>query len=400
MKMMMLSSSSMPVVILVVFSAAVAHGFVQPLQTYKPSMTSLMRKRTFDMFILSSSDNDDDDYDESINPDDLGDWRTFRMNLANTDISSTSTSSIDGIELEETNEVSPSSSSIIATTSKKAERPKSVSKRNEQLLSAQNSVLAEEYRTGVWAHESAIPEVGGLVCRMPLEAEIYHNSNSHIHRKLQSLLESNDDYNTDYESSIPDSLKSSASTGGAASASSVSTSKSSGIIERSIGDSSASNNNDDDENDDISSSFSASAAKTVFWYRNAEKLLKRELVTIMSSANPNGRINPGDLREESLELLQLYMDHQNTWQEVCLVIEKDERTGCSKTITINRPMAFKLSESLGRLVLYGAAYNQVSTSETQSLVKFLSVFENECGVYVGGPDDMDKPAVMIHGIDE
>ena len=63
-------------------------------------------------------------------------------------------------------------------------------------------------------------------------------------------------------------------------------------------------------------------------------------------------------------------------------------------------MAFKLSESLGRLVLYGAAYNQVSTSETQSLVKFLSVFENECGVYVGGPDDMDKPAVMIHGIDE
>ena len=121
----------------------------------------------------------------------------------------------------------------------------------------------------------------------------------------------------------------------------------------------------------------------------------------MSSANPNGRINPGDLGEDSLELLQLYMDHQNTWQEVCLVIEKDEKTGCSKTITINRPMAFKLSKSLGRLVLYGAAYNdQVSTSETQSLVKFLSVFENECGVYVGGPDDMDKPAVMIHGIDE
>lgn len=42
----------------------------------------------------SSSDNDDD---ESINPDDLGDWRAFRMNLANTDVSATSTSSSWGV---------------------------------------------------------------------------------------------------------------------------------------------------------------------------------------------------------------------------------------------------------------------------------------------------------------
>ena len=79
-------------------------------------------------------------------------------------------------------------------------------------------------------------------------------------------------------------------------------------------------------------------------------------------------------------------------------------------MAINRPMAFKLSESLGRLVLLGASYqaegfgpmvnSQESDGiETQNIVKFLSVFENECGVYVGGPDDMDKPAQMIHGID-
>ena len=37
------------------------------------------------------------------------------------------------------------------------------------LLSSQNSVLAEEYLSGVWAHESSIIEVGGLVCRMPLD---------------------------------------------------------------------------------------------------------------------------------------------------------------------------------------------------------------------------------------
>jgi hypothetical protein len=51
---------------------------------------------------------------------------------------------------------------------------KSVSKRNKELLSTQNVALAEEYsRGGVWAHESGVLEVGGLVCRMPLEGEIY-----------------------------------------------------------------------------------------------------------------------------------------------------------------------------------------------------------------------------------
>jgi hypothetical protein len=41
------------------------------------------------------------------------------------------------------------------------------------------------------------------------------------------------------------------------------------------------------------------------------------------------------------------MDHQNAWQEVCLVIERDERTGRSVTVTINRPMAFKFSSGGG-----------------------------------------------------
>ncbi len=53
-------------------------------------------------------------------------------------------------------------------------RPKSISKRNEELLSTQNVALAEKYSCGgAWAHESAVPEIGGLVCLMPLKAEIY-----------------------------------------------------------------------------------------------------------------------------------------------------------------------------------------------------------------------------------
>ena len=157
---------------------------------------------------------------------------------------------------------------------------------------------------------------------------------------------------------------------------------------------------DDADDDADPPSFSALAANTVFWYRGAERLLRRELASIMSRATPDGRLDPSSLGPESLELLRVYMDHQNAWQEVCLVIDRDERTGRSVTVTINRPMAFKLSRSLGRLVLLGPGEGSVGVRDTQNLVKFLSAFEGSCGVYLGGPDDMDKPAVMIHGVRE
>jgi hypothetical protein len=98
----------------------------------------------------------------------------------------------------------------------------------------------------------------------------------------------------------------------------------------------------EDKNADLPS-FSALANRTVFWYRGAERLLQWELAAIISKVSSNSRIDPNSLSLESLELLQLCMDHQNAWQEVCLVIELDERTGWSVTVTINRPMAFKLS---------------------------------------------------------
>lgn len=73
------------------------------------------------------------------------------MNLINsvdTPTISEGVSSIDGIELTQ--------SSTTAVSTKKKERPKSVSRRNEEVLMAQNEDLGEEYLKGVWAHESAI----------------------------------------------------------------------------------------------------------------------------------------------------------------------------------------------------------------------------------------------------
>jgi hypothetical protein len=297
-------------------------------------------------------------------------------------------------------------------------RPKSVSKKNEKLLAAQNAALAEEYFHGVWAHESAIPEVGGLVCRLPLEAEIYKcPAGSVMHDKLTSFLKSDEYGRMEEESNMMSSstsLSSSASTGGASAAAATSSS--------SVKTTSNDNNNDDDDDDDISTSFSILAANTIYWYRGAERLLRQELANIMSTANPDGRIDPTKLSLDNLDLLQKYMDHQNSWQSVCLVTDRNEKIGYSKTITINRPMAFKLSRNLGMLVLFGVQKaERISRSgggnsmgflqpelvgsksnsngiETQSLVKFLSAFENQCGVYMGGPDGMNEPAELIHGI--
>lgn len=140
-------------------------------------------------FMTSSSDTDhnNDDDDEEIDPNSLGDWRQFRMNLANSGFSSPSSTSfeddatsnssissvmsIDGINLGDDNTSFSSSrttsslekegegSSSSSSSSMKTSRPKSVSKRNEELLRGQNEALAEEYLNGVWAHESAVVSV-------------------------------------------------------------------------------------------------------------------------------------------------------------------------------------------------------------------------------------------------
>ncbi|KAL3799135.1 hypothetical protein HJC23_002263 [Cyclotella cryptica] len=298
------------------------------------------------------------DEDEEIDPNSLGDWRTFRMNLvtASSSIGVTpDVTSIDGITLEDEETSSSSNSGKISMKSATVSRPKSVSKRNEEILMAQNELLGEEYLKGAWAHESAVPEVGGLVCRMPLEAEL-NNPSSILYKRLQSFLESENYRSTNKKSSA---------------------------------------------------SLSPLAAKTAFWYRGAEQLLKNDLEDISMMANENGKIEVEKLGRTSLELLQLYIDYQQTWQHVCLVVEKDDLVGTAKTIAINRPMAFKLSESLGRLVLLGAFLatggvekRERTGVETQLLVKFLAAFENECGVYVGGPHKMEEPATMIHGISD
>jgi hypothetical protein len=66
---------------------------------------------------LAAEDDDEDDY---IDTDSLGDWRNFRKSLTMT-----------------------------------AEKPRPVSKENEELLASQNQQLFQEYKSGAWAHETS-----------------------------------------------------------------------------------------------------------------------------------------------------------------------------------------------------------------------------------------------------
>lgn len=135
------------------------------------------------------------------------------------------------------------------------------------------------------------------------------------------------------------------------------------------------------------------------WYARAKRMIEEEMKSIAGKADEQGQIDATRLGDDSSELLSLYLDNQETWQEVCLVL--DHNGGKAKTLVLNRPMAFKLTENLGKLVLNGAFSrkgNDMKLVERRDTMRFMMAFSSECAVYVGGPDDQGEPAIMIHGI--
>jgi len=258
----------------------------------------------------SNSNKQDDEYIDSEN---LGDWRTFRMNLAETGV---------------------------PTDKKQKDIPrKSVSKENEAVLRSQSKLLFDEYETGVWSHQISLPEIGALTLRMPLEVEIYRNS-----KQNNSIRNTN---NNKFTMEI----------------------------------------NDND--------------KVRVWYRKAHKMAEQELNDIGTKAE-NGQIDATKLSDRARQFLEIYLDNQETWQEVCLVLEQNPNDGTATSLVLNRPMAFKVSQNLASLILHGSVVTnkQYVSTDIPQLEKFMEAFGQECAVYIGGPDDQDKPAILIHGFPE
>ncbi len=322
-----------------------------PASFVSASTASLCRSRMGQLRMSQNNNDDDDDDDEYIEDSDLGDWRSFRKTLVDSGISYETTEEgyLDPDE-ETTKEAKTSTKvetsgdfdSVDASKGSSIERPTSVSKANEELLEQQSEVLAKEYKGGVWAHEASFAEVGGLVVRMPLEAEIYKSKDATmIGKELASLL-ANDNKNLDEP-------------------------------------------------------ISPISAQTFLWYGKAKKLIEEKETSFIAS-KMRGEIDP-----QTSDFLILLMDNQQNWQSVCLVAKMDESNNSAETYTINRPMAFSLTENLAKMLLFGAMSNvirdgKIPISETNKYSKFLRAFEKECAVYVGGKYKQEQPAVVIHGI--
>ena len=156
------------------------------------------------------------------------------------------------------------------------------------------------------------------------------------------------------------------------------------------------------------------------WFNRAKRMVEEEMKKIAATADEEGQIDAGQLDSDKSEMLSLFLENQETWQEVCLVLEQthtqqngqeskrqekqtsddsdDNEFGYGKALVLNRPMAFKLTENLGRLVLKGAYKGDLNYEARKDLLKFMLAFGPECAVYVGGPDQQGDPATMIHGI--
>ena len=136
----------------------------------------------------AADDDEDDDDDDDIDDTSLGDWRKFRASLID-----------EGLPGEETMD-EENVNAITKTDDSKKKTRKSVAAKNEKLLEEQNAQLAEEYKTGIWAHTIQQAEVGGLLCRMPLEAELYLGdsaSGGYWKQKLNLMLTDTDNSKSD-----------------------------------------------------------------------------------------------------------------------------------------------------------------------------------------------------------
>jgi len=350
---------------------------------------------------------DDDDEDDYIDTDSLGDWRNFRRSLAmggsGTKDTANENNSNDSTSNNDSNKKSESSSesnTVSGTPSMDSWGDERNVTENEKVLKKQSKELAEEYATDLWAYETPTPEVGGLVLRMPIEVELYRNyKHSIMGSKLRAILVRDArDMQQQQQQQQPPPPRNKNDDAGAPP--------------------------DEPNADDLDMAH---------WYRRSHDMVEDQMKQIADMADHEGQIDASTLPEDHSEMLALYLENQEEWQEVSLVLERGRngRSQSAKTLVLNRPMAFKLTKDLAKIVYLGAfdggstgdqdgkdattttttttttassgngyGYGTKTTiSETaKKFTRFTIAFQEECAVYVGGPDHQGEPAVMIHGI--
>lgn len=89
---------------------------------------------------------------------------------------------------------------------------------------------------------------------------------------------------------------------------------------------------------------------------------------------------------------------QQTWQEICLVTAHNPESGCSEALILNRPITKSINKQLATLLLKGGNGSAEGSFSYDFVDMIVQAFGAEAGVYMGGPDMQDKPAMLLHGI--
>ena len=316
-------------------------------------------------------DDDDDEEEDSSSASSLEDWRKFRASL----IASEQKGDDDDDDKIENNN----------NTNAKESLPSNNRNENEELLKRQNKALANEYKSGVWAHTIPDAEIGGLLCRLPIEIELlWGTTRASTTTSMTTGNPAEDDSagsnNQNYWKEKLEIL----------------------LTMEPMPSPSAS--------DGISSSSGKEQAMTVLLKHKmamADRMITRELELLTSQAM-NGILNPNDVEANSRSLLLKYLRYKETWQEVCLVLSNTD------ALVINRPISTNINKPLAKLLLEGSDNNpslnkkksEEEDAEAASLVnypfdfldKFVQAFGRNGVVYKGGANDQTKPALLIHGI--
>jgi len=148
--------------------------------------------------------------------------------------------------------------------------------------------------------------------------------------------------------------------------------------------------------------FEAWAANTNYCYRLAEGWTTEVLGSVAAKA-VGGRIDRRTLSDEERELLTAYVGAQENWQSVCLVLGTSGPSSgrvATEAVTINRPLARSVdSRELAEALLNGQDGSGQTAFDGAAIKRCIRAFGGQAAVYNGGPQRRASPAILLHGLE-
>jgi len=275
-------------------------------------------------------------------------WRKFRQQLISGGLKLTTEATPDG-EGAAPDDATPSSAAAASSAPRLVVAPG-----NEALLKEQSEELWREYTEGSWAHESPV-EAGGMLLRMPLEAQLTQSLRSSggggggvLGSALRSRFEA--------ELPVPE--------------------------EGDSGDAAAKGGSAGDGGEEA-----RFLANTAYCYRLCEGFVAETLQALLAKAK--GGKATVDAASAGGVLLQAYQEAGQEWQQVVLVLRSS--AAGADGVALNRPLAARGNRQLAELLLR-------QTGAAEALVgPLLAAFGDDLCAYLGGPSEQESGGLLVHG---